>query len=174
MNPPELRNFSPRAQMMLALARKEADRLHINYVGTEHLFLGLIKLGQGAAVAVLSQLGVSLETARIEVEKLVLTGPDQVMFGHGQEGLCVRTRNIPYTPRVKNVLTIALKEATALNRPYVGTEHILLGLLMEGDGIAARVLNDLGVDSEKARTEIIRQIEPTSGSDIAGGNVTPG
>jgi len=163
MNPPEtVRNFTPRAQAMLAFARKEADRFHINYVGSEHLLLGLIRLGQGKAVSVLRGLGVSLDAARIEVEKLVSTGPEHVMPG-----------NIPYTPRVRKVLSLAAKEAGAFNNSHVGTEHILLGLLIEGDGIAARVLKDLGVDSKKARTEIVRQIGPTSGSDMAGGNVTP-
>ena len=142
-------NFTPRAQQVLALARKEADRFNHNFVGTEHLLLGLIKLGQGVAVNVLQRMGLDLETVRMEVEKQVGTGPDQKMLG-----------NIPYTPRVKKVLALAQKEAKALNHTYVGTEHILLGLLREGDGVAARVLKNLDVDIEQARQEILRELDP--------------
>jgi ATP-dependent Clp protease ATP-binding subunit ClpC len=142
-------NFTPRAQQVLALARKEADRFNHNFVGTEHLLLGLIKLGQGVAVNVLQKLGLDLETVRMEVEKQVGTGPDQKMIG-----------NIPYTPRVKKVLALAAKEAKALNHTYVGTEHILLGLLREGDGVAARVLKNLDVDIEQTRQEILKELDP--------------
>src|SRR5437867_2520637 len=145
----EMNNFTPRAQQVLALARKEADRFNHNFVGTEHLLLGLIKLGQGVAVNVLQKLGLDLETVRMEVEKQVGTGPDQKMIG-----------NIPYTPRVKKVLALAAKEAKALNHTYVGTEHILLGLLREGDGVAARVLKNLDVDIEQTRQEILKELDP--------------
>ncbi len=124
-----MNNFTPRAQQVLQLARKEADRFNHNYVGTEHLLLGLIKLGQGVAVNVLQKMGLDLETVRMEVEKQVGSGPETKIVG-----------NIPYTPRVKKVLALAGKEAKALNHSYVGTEHILLGLLREGEGVAARVL----------------------------------
>ena len=144
-----MNNFTPRAQQVLALARKEADRFNHNFVGTEHLLLGLIKLGQGVAVNVLQKLGLDLETVRMEVEKQVGTGPDQKMIG-----------NIPYTPRVKKVLALAAKEAKALNHTYVGTEHILLGLLREGDGVAARVLKNLDVDIEQTRQEILKELDP--------------
>ena len=144
-----MNNFTPRAQQVLALARKEADRFNHNFVGTEHLLLGLIKLGQGVAVNVLQKLGLDLETVRLEVEKQVGTGPDQKMMG-----------NIPYTPRVKKVLALAQKEAKALNHTYVGTEHILLGLLREGDGVAARVLKNLDVDIEQTRQEILKELDP--------------
>jgi len=144
-----MNNFTPRAQQVLALARKEADRFNHNYVGTEHLLLGIIKLGQGVAVSVLNRLNLDLETVRMEVEKQVGTGPDQKMVG-----------NIPYTPRVKKVLALAGKEAKTLNHSYVGTEHILLGLLREGDGVAARVLKSLDVDIERARHEILRELDP--------------
>src|SRR5690349_16134855 len=144
-----MNNFTPRAQQVLALARKEADRFNHNYVGTEHLLLGLIKLGQGVAVNVLQKMGLDLETVRMEVEKQVGTGPDQKMIG-----------NIPYTPRVKKVLALAGKEAKALNHTYVGTEHILLGLLREGDGVAARVLKNLEVDIEQTRQEILKELDP--------------
>ena len=149
MSDEAMNNFTPRAQQVLALARKEADRFNHNFVGTEHLLLGLIKLGQGVAVNVLQKLGLDLETVRMEVEKQVGTGPDQKMIG-----------NIPYTPRVKKVLALAAKEAKALNHTYVGTEHILLGLLREGDGVAARVLKNLDVDIEQTRQEILKELDP--------------
>src|SRR5208337_102313 len=149
MSDEAMSNFTPRAQQVLALARKEADRLNHNFLGTEHLLLGLIKLGQGVAVNVLQKMGLDLETVRMEVEKQVGTGPDQKMIG-----------NIPYTPRVKKVLALATKEAKALNHTYVGTEHILLGLLREGDGVAARVLKNLDVDIEQTRQEILKELDP--------------
>ena len=144
-----MNNFTPRAQQVLALARKEADRFNHNFVGTEHLLLGLIKLGQGVAVNVLQKMGLDLETVRLEVEKQVGTGPDQKLMG-----------SIPYTPRVKKVLSLAGKEAKALSHTYVGTEHLLLGLLREGDGVAARVLKNLDVDLEQTRTETLRELDP--------------
>src|SRR3954467_952964 len=145
-----MNNFTPRAQQVLALARKEADRFHHNYVGTEHLLLGLIKLGQGVAVSVLQKMGLDLETVRGEVEKQV---------GIGQESK-TPVGSIPYTPRVKKVLALAGKEAKALNHSYVGTEHILLGLLREGEGVAARVLKSLEVDIERTRNEILKELDP--------------
>src|SRR5437588_11247853 len=153
MSDEAMNNFTPRAQQVLALARKEADRFNHNFVGTEHLLLGLIKLGQGVAVNVLQKLGLDLETVRMEVEKQVGTGPDQKMIG-----------KIPYTPRVKKVLALAAKEAKALNHTYVGTEHILLGLLREGDGVAARVLKNLDVDIEQTRQEILKELDPNFSS----------
>ena len=144
-----MNNFTPRAQQVLALARKEADRFNHNYVGTEHLLLGLIKLGQGVAVNVLQKMGLDLETVRMEVEKQVGSGPETKMVG-----------NIPYTPRVKKVLALAGKEAKALNHSYVGTEHILLGLLREGEGVAARVLKSLELDIERTRNEILKELDP--------------
>src|SRR5688572_13412094 len=144
-----MNNFTPRAQQVLALARKEADRFNHNYVGTEHLLLGLIKLGQGVAVNVLQKLGLDLETVRMEVEKQVGSGQESKMVG-----------NIPYTPRVKKVLALASKEARALNHSYVGTEHILLGLLREGEGVAAHVLKSLEIDIERTRNEILKELDP--------------
>jgi ATP-dependent Clp protease ATP-binding subunit ClpC len=163
MSEESMNNFTPRAQQVLALARKEADRFNHNFVGTEHLLLGLIKLGQGVAVNVLQKMGLDLETVRMEVEKQVGTGPDQKMIG-----------NIPYTPRVKKVLSLAAKEAKALNHTYVGTEHILLGLLREGDGVAARVLKNLDVDIEQTRQEILKELDPnfTSGEEVPAGEPT--
>ena len=144
-----MNNFTPRAQQVLALARKEADRFNHNYVGTEHLLLGLIKLGQGVAVNVLQKMGLDLETVRMEVEKQVGSGPETKMVG-----------NVPYTPRVKKVLALAGKEAKVLNHSYVGTEHILLGLLREGEGVAARVLKTLELDIERTRNEIFKELDP--------------
>jgi ATP-dependent Clp protease ATP-binding subunit ClpC len=149
MSDEAMSNFTPRAQQVLALARKEADRLNHNFLGTEHLLLGLIKLGQGVAVNVLQSMGIDLETVRMEVEKQVGTGPDQKMIG-----------NIPYTPRVKKVIALAQKEAKNLNHTYVGTEHLLLGLLREGDGVAAKVLRALDVDIEEARQRVLKELDP--------------
>jgi len=142
-------NFTPRAQQVLRLAREEADRLYHQFVGTEHLLLGLIRLGQGTAFTVLGRMGVDLEGVRREVEKQIGPGPE----GKGS-GL------IPYTPRVKKALAIAAKEAQALHHTYVGTEHVLLGLLSEGDGVAAVVLKALGVNTEDTRQHILRELDP--------------
>ena len=160
-----MNNFTPRAQQVLALARKEADRFHHNYVGTEHLLLGLIKLGQGVAVSVLQKMGLDLETVRSAVEKQVGTGTETKTQG-----------NIPYTPRVKKVLALAGREAKQLNHSYVGTEHILLGLLREGEGVAARVLKSLDVDIERTRNEILRELDPQfsgSGGETGGEEAAP-
>ncbi len=162
-----MNNFTPRAQQVLALARKEADRFNHNFVGTEHLLLGLLKLGQGVAVNVLQKMGLDLETVRDEVEKQVESGPDAKQLG-----------NIPYTPRVKKVLALAAKEAKNLNHTYVGTEHILLGLLREGDGVAARVLRNLDVDIEQTRQEILKELDPNFANhddmSPAGGEMSEG
>lgn len=151
-----MNNFTPRAQQVLALARKEADRFHHNYVGTEHLLLGLINLGQGVAVNVLQKMGLDLETVRTAVEKQVGVGPESKPAG-----------NIPYTPRVKKVLALAGKEAKSLNHSYVGTEHILLGLLREGEGVAARVLKSIDVDIERCRSEILSELDPNFAGEPA-------
>lgn len=152
-----MNNFTPRAQQVLALARKEADRFNHNYVGTEHILLGLIKLGQGVAVSVLQNMGLDLETVRIEVEKQVGSGPESKISG-----------NIPYTPRVKKVLSLSNKEAEHLDHSYVGTEHLLLGLLREGEGVAARVLTSLNVDINQTRQEILAEIDPNFNPDDIG------
>src|SRR5215469_295458 len=142
-------DFTPRAREVLALARKEAERFKHNYVGTEHLLLGLLKLGQGVAVNVLQKMGLDLERVRLEVEKHVGPHPATNMI-----------ENIPYTPRVKKVLVLAGREAKALNHSYVGTEHILLGLLREGEGVAARVLKSREVDPARTRNEILNELDP--------------
>ncbi len=142
-------NLTPRAQRVLHLARKEAEQFNHNYVGTEHILLGLVALGSGVAVSALQSLGVDPQGLRIEVEKAVGTGADTKMSG-----------NIPFTPRAKKVLALATSEARSLNHSYIGTEHILLGLLREGEGIAARVLENMGVDLDEAREEIMVMLDP--------------
>jgi ATP-dependent Clp protease ATP-binding subunit ClpC len=162
MSEEAMNNFTPRAQQVIALAKKEADRFNHNCVGTEHLLLGLIKLGQGVAVNVLQKMGLDLETVRLEVEKQVGVGPDQKLIG-----------NIPFTPRVKKVISLAAKEAKMLNHTYVGTEHLLLGLLREGDGVAARVLKNLDVDIEQTRQEILKELDPNFQAPEEGGTAEP-
>ena len=142
-------NFTPRAQQVLQLARKEADRFNHGYVGTEHVLLGLIALGHGVAVNALQALGIDLASVRIEVEKAVGTGPETKTIG-----------NVPFTPRAKKVLALSASEARGLGHSYVGTEHILLGLLREGEGIAARVLENLGIDLDETRYEIMKTLDP--------------
>jgi len=159
MSQEPLNNFTPRAHQVITLARKEAERFQQNYVGTEHILLGLIKLGQGVAINVLLKMGLDLETVRAAVEKQ--TGRTTV------ENKAVGS--IPYTPRMKKVLVLAAREAKMLNHSYIGTEHILLGMLREGDGVAARVLKSLDIDIERTRNEILRELDPQfSGSESAG------
>jgi ATP-dependent Clp protease ATP-binding subunit ClpC len=146
--------FTPRAQQTLALARMEANRLNHNFLGTEHLLLGLIKLKQGVAVSLLEKTGLNLESVRMEIEKFVGFGPDQKIVGF-----------IPYTPRLKKVIALAQNEAKNLNHAYIGTEHFLLGLLAEGDGVAARVLKKFKVDIEQMRKEILNELTPRFSSD---------
>ena len=154
-----MNNFTPRAQQVLALARKEATRFNHNYVGTEHLLLGLINLGQGVAVNVLVKIGLDLNTVRDAVEKQVGAGPDKQ-----------QSNNIPYTPRVKKVLLLAGKEAKKPRSQLCGHRTPLLGLLREGDGVAARVLTSLKVDIEACRTEILMELDPNyaEGDEPAG------
>ena len=142
-------NYTPRAKQVVELARTEAERFNHPYVGTEHLLLGLIALGQGVAVTVLERMGISLEALRLEVEKVVGQGPQTKTVG-----------GVPFTPRAKKVLQLAAAEARALNHSYVGTEHILLGLLREGEGVAAQVLRNLNVDLETARVEVMKELDP--------------
>lgn len=145
----KLSNFSPRPQKVLALARTEADRLNHNFVGSEHLLLGLIRLDQGVGVNVLRKLKIDLAALRTEIETQIQLGPEQKRRG-----------NVPYTWRVKQVLALASQEAMKLNHAYVGTEHILLGLLREGDGVAARVLKHSGLDLGDLRQRIVNELSP--------------
>ncbi|MEQ2007375.1 MAG: Clp protease N-terminal domain-containing protein [Limisphaerales bacterium] len=142
-------SFTPRACQVLALARKEADRLHHNYVGTEHLLLGLLRLGSGVAVNVLQQSGLGLESLRGEVEKL--GGP-----AAGWEP----NATVPYTDSVKTILGHARQEARSLHHTYIGTEHILLGLLREKECPAAKGLAGFGVKLDEMREEILKEIAP--------------
>ncbi len=144
-----MNNFTPRAQQVLQLARKEADRFNHGYIGTEHLLLGLIALGEGVAVTVLRRMGLDLETVRLEVEKAVGVGSDMKTVG-----------NVPYTPRVKKVLALAGTEARSMHVEFVGTEHLLLGLLREGEGVAARVLANLRVDLDRTREAVLKELDP--------------
>jgi len=144
-----MNDFTPRAQQVLQLARKEAERFNHQYIGTEHLLLGLIALGEGVAVTVLEKMSVDIETLRLEVEKAVGQGPETKTVGA-----------LPMTPRAKKVLALANSEAKALNHSYIGTEHILLGLLREDEGVAARVLKNLNVDLERTRMEVLKELDP--------------
>jgi ATP-dependent Clp protease ATP-binding subunit ClpA len=135
--------FTPRAQQALALARKEADKLNHQFVGTEHVLLGLTKLGQGGGVAVLQKAGLDLRAIRVKVEELIGTGPEPNATGF-----------VPYTPRVKKALSLAVQEAEANHSPRVDTEHLLMGLLLEGGGVAARVLRQIGLTIERARQTV--------------------
>jgi ATP-dependent Clp protease ATP-binding subunit ClpC len=140
-------NFTPRAMQVCALARKEADRFNQKVVGTEHLLLGLLKLGQGVAMNVLQK--VDLETVRLAVEKEAALLPKEKEI-----------TNAAYTPAVKKVLVLAKQEAKTLNHTYVGTEHILLGLLREGNNAGACILKKLGIQIERTRQEILRELDP--------------
>ncbi len=144
-----LGNYTPRAQQVIQLARAEAERFNHSYVGTEHILLGLVALGQGVAVSVLERMGISLEALRMEVEKAAGQGPETKTVG-----------NVPFTPRAKKVLQLAAAEARALNHSYVGTEHLLLGLLREGEGVAAQVLRNLNVNMETTRVEVMKELDP--------------
>jgi ATP-dependent Clp protease ATP-binding subunit ClpA len=136
--------FTEQARQVIVLAQDEAATLGHNYIGTEHLLLGLIREGHGVAAGVLSDLGVDLDEARDRVVQLVRAG----------EGTA--SSQIPFTPRAKKVLEMSLREAMNLRQSYLGTEHLLLALARENEGVAARVLLDLGADSEKIRHEVTR------------------
>lgn len=136
--------FTERARKVLSLAQEEAQRFQHNYIGTEHLLLGLVREGEGVAAKVLNSLGVELSRVRDSVEFIIGRG-DRIVLGE-----------IGLTPRAKKVIELAVDEARRLNHHYIGTEHLLLGLVREGNGIAAGVLESLGVNLEKVRTHTIR------------------
>ena len=136
--------FTDRARKVMALANQEAQRFNHEYIGTEHILLGLVKEGSGVGANVLKNLGVDLRKVRLEVEKLVKAGPEVVMMG-----------KLPQTPRAKKVIECAIEEARSLNHNYVGTEHLLLGLLREHDGVAAQVLMNLGLKLDEVREEVL-------------------
>src|SRR5690242_4850183 len=139
-------NFTDRVRKVLQMAREEAARLHHEYVGTEHILLGLIREGEGVAAAVLTNLNVDLEEIQQKIEETVKKGKAAAAAGP----------DLPYTSRAKKVLELAMSEARELNHRYVGTEHLLLGLLREEKGIAAQVLMEAGVTLERARAETLR------------------
>jgi len=136
--------FTDRARKVMALANQEAQRFNHEYIGTEHILLGLVKEGSGVGANVLKNLDVDIKKLRLEVEKLVKSGPDMVTMG-----------KLPHTPRAKKVIEYAIEEARSLNHNYIGTEHILLGLLRETEGIAAQVLMNLGLKLEDVRQEVL-------------------
>ncbi len=142
--------FTERAKKVIILAREEASRLNHDYIGTEHLLLGLLKVGGGVAHSALESLGLELETVRVEVEKMVQSGPGTMTLGE-----------IPFTPRAKKVVDLAVEEARTLSHNYIGTEHILLGLIREGEGVAARVLESLGASLDRVRAKTVELLEGT-------------
>jgi len=145
--------FTERARKVIILAKEEARRFNHDYIGTEHILLGLIREGEGVAAAVLEKMGISLENIRLEIEKLVQPGPTTQIIG-----------DIPFTPRAKKALELAAEEARSLGHNYIGTEHLLLGLIKEGEGVASQVLLNLGLDLARVRNEILEVL----GSGVPG------
>ncbi len=152
--------FTDRARRVVVLAQEEASRLDHNYIGTEHILLGLICEGEGVAAEALKSLGIGLDPVRQQVEEIIGRG-EEAPQGH-----------IPFTPRAKKVLELSLRESKQLGHNYIGTEHILLGLIREGDGVAAQVLVKLGADRKRVRQQVIQLLhgraaeEPGPGVDI--------
>jgi ATP-dependent Clp protease ATP-binding subunit ClpA len=154
--------FTDRARRAVVLAQNEARLLNHNFIGTEHLLLGLVAEGDGVAARALESLGISLAAVRQQVEEVVGQG-QQVPSGH-----------IPFTPRAKKVLELAQREARAMGHDYIGTEHILLGLLREGDGVAAQVLVRLGADLNRVRQQVVVQLHGQPGRVMIGEGSRPG
>ena len=143
--------FTDRARRVVVLAQEEARMLNHNYIGTEHILLGLIHEGEGVAAKALESLNISLEAVRQQVEEII---------GQGQ---AAPTGHIPFTPRAKKVLELSLREALQLGHNYIGTEHILLGLIREGEGVAAQVLQKLGADLNRVRQQVIQLLSGYTG-----------
>jgi ATP-dependent Clp protease ATP-binding subunit ClpA len=143
--------FTDRARRVIVLAQEEARVLNHNYIGTEHILLGLIHEGEGVAAKALESLGISLEAVRAQVEQII---------GRGEE---TPSGHIPFTPRTKKVLELSLREALQLGHNYIGTEHILLGLIREGQGVAAQVLVNLGADLSRARQQVLQVLSGHTG-----------
>jgi ATP-dependent Clp protease ATP-binding subunit ClpC len=141
-----LQRFTDRARRVVVLAQEEARMLNHNYIGTEHILLALIDEGDGSGIKALELLGISLDAVRKQVEEII---------GQGQH---TPSGHIPFTPRAKKVLELSLREAVQLGHDYIGTEHILLGLIREGDGVAAQVLVKLGADLNRVRQQVIQLI----------------
>ena len=152
--------FTDRARRVVVLAQEEARMLNHNYIGTEHILLGLIHEGEGVAAKALESLGISLDAVREQVQDII---------GQGQQQ---PTGHIPFTPRAKKVLELSLREALQLGHNYIGTEHILLGLIREGEGVAAQVLVKLGADLSRVRQQVIQLLSgyqgPGGGQEKAG------
>jgi ATP-dependent Clp protease ATP-binding subunit ClpC len=140
--------YSPRAHQVLALAQEEATRLNHNFIGTEHLLLGIVALDEGVAASVLRRQGVDPDKLRGAVEKCVGFGPPATI-----------RRPIPFTPRVKKALALAQRESLDLCPTYLGTEHILLGLMRENEGVASRVLKDFGLELTRTRKKVLRELD---------------
>ncbi|HEY6801451.1 MAG TPA: Clp protease N-terminal domain-containing protein, partial [Agromyces sp.] len=147
--------FTDRARRVVVLAQEEAKMLNHNYIGTEHILLGLIHEGEGVAAKALESLGISLDAVREQVQDII---------GQGQQQ---PTGHIPFTPRAKKVLELSLREALQLGHNYIGTEHILLGLIREGEGVAAQVLVKLGADLNKVRQQVIQLLSGYQGKEPA-------
>src|SRR5690606_26271844 len=145
--------FTDRARRVVVLAQEEAKMLNHNYIGTEHILLGLIHEGEGVAAKALESLGISLDAVREQVQDII---------GQGQQQ---PTGHIPFTPRAKKVLELSLREALQLGHNYIGTEHILLGLIREGEGIAAQVLVKLGADLNRVRQQVIQLLSGYQGKE---------
>jgi hypothetical protein len=151
--------FTDRARRVVVLAQEEARLLNHNHIGTEHILLGLVHEGEGVAYVALTELGISLEAVRAQVEEII---------GQGQSA---PTGHIPFTPRAKKVLELSLREALQLGHNYIGTEHILLGLIREGEGVAARVLVGLGADLDRVRGQVVHVLAGSAGpaEQVVGG-----
>ena len=154
--------FTDRARRVVVLAQEEARLLNHNYIGTEHILLGLIHEGEGVAAKALESLGISLEAVRSQVEEIIGQG------GSSPSG------HIPFTPRAKKVLELSLREALQLGHNYIGTEHILLGLIREGEGVAAQVLVKLGADLSRVRQQVIQLLSGYSGPGASGAGSASG
>ena len=139
--------FTDRGRRIVVLAQEEARRLDHNFIGTEHILLGIAREGQGVAVKALESLGISLEAVRLQTEEII---------GHGQYA---SQDHIPFTPRAKKVLELSLRESLQLGHTHIGTEHILLGLIREGDGVAAQVLVKLGADRNRVRQQVTQLLD---------------
>ena len=146
--------FTDRARRVVVLAQEEARLLNHDYIGTEHLLLGLIHEGKGVAAKALDGMGITEEAVRQQVEDIIGRGKQAARSGH-----------IPFTPRAKKVLKLSLRESLQLGHPYIGTEHILLGLIREGDGVAAQVLVRLGADMETTRHQVVELLQGYQGQD---------
>ncbi len=153
--------FTDRARRVVVLAQEEARMLNHNYIGTEHILLGLIHEGEGVAAKALESLGISLEAVRQQVEEIIGQG-QQAPSGH-----------IPFTPRAKKVLELSMREALQLGHNYIGTEHILLGLIHEGEGVAAQVLVKLGADLNRVRQQVDHLLHGYQGKEPAAAAVAP-